>query len=342
MGTIKDAFLQGVGSAIGGLPSTAIQFGSNALASAIQWRRSREAANVQNKRNIEQWQRETALNLPSTQMALLKQAGINPNLVAGLNGMSVPSAPSMVGADADFSPVAAPAGMSPSQLDALNSETLLNEQNIQRLLIENNWRDRNFGLRYEIGSQTLSNMRQEGDVLTQTICNLQKEGALKDIQISREQIALDIEEQTKGIKVDTAKKEYDILCKEYERTIEEIKNLAEQRKLYKTQEAYYTALSTKIEQETINLSKQAELLDIEISAADRENLAAEADFNVDYDAGYKDENGNWHYHLSKVGAIKYTLNMLKGLVSFSASSGTRSVNSTSSSTSSSTSTVIRK
>ena len=40
-------------------------------------------ARYQNAWNLEQWNRENAYNLPTAQMARLKAAGLNPNLVYG-------------------------------------------------------------------------------------------------------------------------------------------------------------------------------------------------------------------------------------------------------------------
>ena len=57
-----------------------------------QW--ASEEAEKAYARNIEQWQRENAYNDPSAQMARLKAAGLNPNMVYGTGGAKTVSAPS--------------------------------------------------------------------------------------------------------------------------------------------------------------------------------------------------------------------------------------------------------
>lgn len=77
------AIALGIGAAIGGVASgIGTIVGSNKSANAQ--RATNEAnirlASLQNKWNIEQWQRENAYNSPEAQMQRLKQAGLNPNL----------------------------------------------------------------------------------------------------------------------------------------------------------------------------------------------------------------------------------------------------------------------
>lgn len=71
---------------------------------------NRQLAEMQNQWNIEQWNRENAYNTPQAQMARLKAAGLNPNLVYGsLNGAANVSAqsPAMV-ASKDIAPLVHP------------------------------------------------------------------------------------------------------------------------------------------------------------------------------------------------------------------------------------------
>lgn len=59
-------------------------------------------ARYQNAWNLEQWNRENEYNLPTAQMARLKAAGLNPNLVYGSGGASTTSAPSPRAAAANY------------------------------------------------------------------------------------------------------------------------------------------------------------------------------------------------------------------------------------------------
>ena len=63
---------------------------------------SMKIAKYQNAWNLEQWYRENAYNLPTAQMARLKAAGLNPNLVYGNGGASTSSAPSPRAAAANY------------------------------------------------------------------------------------------------------------------------------------------------------------------------------------------------------------------------------------------------
>lgn len=82
-----------------------------------------EQAELQNERNIVQWQRENAYNLPSAMMQRYIDAGLNPNLIYGQPSLSADS-PTMV------APFETPNAIAP-QLDAtaLNQSSQLVHQN---------------------------------------------------------------------------------------------------------------------------------------------------------------------------------------------------------------------
>lgn len=86
-----------------------------------QWQS--EQAELQNQRNIEQWNRENEYNLPANQMQRYIDAGLNPNLIYGQPSLSADS-PNMV------APFETPNAIAP-QLDAgaLNQASALSHQN---------------------------------------------------------------------------------------------------------------------------------------------------------------------------------------------------------------------
>lgn len=63
--------------------STAIGAGSNWVNSKGNLKRNLRLADFQNEKNIENWNAQNAYNSPEAQMARLKKAGLNPNLVYG-------------------------------------------------------------------------------------------------------------------------------------------------------------------------------------------------------------------------------------------------------------------
>ena len=85
-----------------------------------------ELAKYQNDWNLKQWERENAYNLPINQMARLKQAGLNPNLVYG-NGTSTQSASSPRAADMSVSPY-----LGASQDLGNAAQAAMSAQNFQR------------------------------------------------------------------------------------------------------------------------------------------------------------------------------------------------------------------
>lgn len=85
-----------------------------------------ELAQYQNNWNLQQWNRENAYNSPIQQMARLRQAGLNPNLVYG-NGTTTQSASSPRAADMRVAPYL---GASQDLTSAAN--VALNAQNVVR------------------------------------------------------------------------------------------------------------------------------------------------------------------------------------------------------------------
>lgn len=68
-------------------------------------KQSMKIARYQNAWNLEQWNRENAYNLPTAQMARLKAAGLNPNLVYGSGGATTTAASSPRAASANYQAV---------------------------------------------------------------------------------------------------------------------------------------------------------------------------------------------------------------------------------------------
>lgn len=89
------AAIGAIGSVVGGL----VGFGAQKNSQQSQMKFNAAQAALQNRWNIEQWNRENAYNLPKNQIARLREAGINPALayVNGANTLSAQS-PMMVGA----------------------------------------------------------------------------------------------------------------------------------------------------------------------------------------------------------------------------------------------------
>lgn len=75
--------IAGIGAAVGGIASgigTIVGSNKAANAQAATNQANLQLASLQNKWNIEQWNRENEYNSPEAQMQRLKQAGLNPNL----------------------------------------------------------------------------------------------------------------------------------------------------------------------------------------------------------------------------------------------------------------------
>lgn len=82
-----------------------------------------EQAELQNQRNLEQWQRENAYNLPSAMMQRYLDAGLNPNLIYGQPSLSADS-PNMV------APFETPNAIAPQfDVSGLNQSSQLAHQN---------------------------------------------------------------------------------------------------------------------------------------------------------------------------------------------------------------------
>lgn len=125
-------------SVLNGLVGAAIGAGSGIIgtyANANQARINREfnksMAQYQNAENLKQWNRQNAYNDPSAQMARLKAAGLNPNLVYGTPGAAnagnSTSSPQMAGASASGSsnivqPFDSGAALAAAQIANLNAE----------------------------------------------------------------------------------------------------------------------------------------------------------------------------------------------------------------------------
>ena len=91
----------GLGAAASSLLGAGLNAQSQQHANAMNMK----IAKYQNAWNLEQWYRENEYNLPTAQMARLKAAGLNPNLVYGSGGASTTAAQSPRAAAANYQAV---------------------------------------------------------------------------------------------------------------------------------------------------------------------------------------------------------------------------------------------
>ncbi len=88
----------GIGAAAASIFGSVLNAQSQQRANAMNMK----IAKYQNAWNLEQWNRENEYNLPTAQMARLKAAGLNPNLVYGSGGASTTAAQSPRAAAANY------------------------------------------------------------------------------------------------------------------------------------------------------------------------------------------------------------------------------------------------
>ena len=190
MGSFFSGF--GFGDLLGGVTSVAGSI-ANAVTSkkARKWQsqeneRQRqymsELANRQNQWNLEQWNRENAYNSPSNKMKLLREAGLNPDLMygQGAGSLQAASSPQLTAGEAgptmdyskfmpnlELSSIAqnmANARLADAQARLANSQANKTDTESEGLKIENLFKP---------------------DILTQTLDNMKKEGRLTDNESSR-------------------------------------------------------------------------------------------------------------------------------------------------------------
>lgn len=83
-----------IAAGLGAAAASLLGAGLNAQSQQHANSMNMKIAKYQNAWNLEQWYRENEYNLPSAQMARLKAAGLNPNLVYGSGGATTSAAPS--------------------------------------------------------------------------------------------------------------------------------------------------------------------------------------------------------------------------------------------------------
>lgn len=104
---IDSAIGAGIG-AITGPISSAIQMSAQAKENKKNRQYNLMLARMQNRWNLEQWQRENDYNSPTAQMARYRKAGLNPNLIYGQQNLSASSPTLTSGASSspqDMSPI---------------------------------------------------------------------------------------------------------------------------------------------------------------------------------------------------------------------------------------------
>lgn len=93
----QSSFIGGVGGSVGSLINGAFSLGGMGL----QHKYNKEMAAIQNQYNIDMWKMQADYNSPTAQMARLKDAGLNPNLMYGMgNTGNMSSAPEMLAPNA--------------------------------------------------------------------------------------------------------------------------------------------------------------------------------------------------------------------------------------------------
>ncbi len=74
--------------------ASAVNSAGNIISQLLANHQNEKLAEKQNQWNLQQWQRENEYNTPANQVARLKEAGINPDMYYGQNGLMNESAPS--------------------------------------------------------------------------------------------------------------------------------------------------------------------------------------------------------------------------------------------------------
>lgn len=140
-----------------------------------------ELASRQNQWNLEQWNRENAYNSPSNKMKLLKEAGLNPDLMygQGAGSLQAASSPQMTAGEAappmdysKFMPNLELSSIAQNMANARLADAQARLANSQA----NKTDTENAGLKIE-------NLFKP-DLLTQTVENMKKDGRLTDNQSS--------------------------------------------------------------------------------------------------------------------------------------------------------------
>lgn len=146
-------------AAIIGVIGSLIASGLTFFGSRWAQRRNEQLTQSQNQWNLDMWQRQNQYNLPSSQVARLKAAGLNPALIYGNGGIQNEAADAAPAAD--FHNVLNPAAGIQSPIDPkTGAEIDLLEAQAQRLRIQNVTDQGNL----EVEQQRLLEFRRQVDI----------------------------------------------------------------------------------------------------------------------------------------------------------------------------------
>ena len=130
-------------------------------------------AQMQNEWNIQQWKRENAYNDPSAQLARLKAAGINPDLVygGGISNTSASSPQMTSGTPYSPSPLVGMPNVVGDYLDAQLKQRQIDmmDKDLERKGIENKYLDAEKALGIKIGEQTYNKNSHEINLLLEEL-----------------------------------------------------------------------------------------------------------------------------------------------------------------------------
>lgn len=183
MGILQNApLLSGIGNAVGGIAG-----------SVIQNRGQRKLANDAQAYELDMWNRSNEYNSPEAQMARLKQAGLNPNLVYGsgnVSGQSSSPAPKAHVPNYQ-SPVSGEliTGVLASMLSTMKAQadTLKTKAETDRVKQQFEWFDENWVNK----STILSNEALMKEAQGQNLWRMYKTGKLWDYSTSKQQVDID-------------------------------------------------------------------------------------------------------------------------------------------------------
>lgn len=240
----------GAEALIGGLAS----LGGSALTQALgmsnaklSYRQTRDLMALQNQYTRENWQMENNYNSPKAQMARLKAAGLNPNLVygsgaAGVSGLSgsmdSPSSPSSpVAPTPDFSSVvgdAVNAAVGMANAEKANSDTMktnienkyLADQLMANLVNTKALTSLNEEKCAEVSMQC-QNLSATWNLMQQQIVNAKKEGELSQKQIDTFDRRFNAELDYLSSQSDFTKEQKEILSENRENIIKLAKGQAD-------------------------------------------------------------------------------------------------------------------
>ncbi|QCS36431.1 minor capsid protein [Capybara microvirus Cap3_SP_374] len=207
---------------------TVASAGIGMLSNAQTNRYNQELARLQNQMNIDQWNRENVYNSPQAQMARMKEAGLNPNLIYGnintdtpqLSGKLTAGTPQQRLDPATINTLAQGQLMK-AQARNLNADSEGKEIDNETKSEMNRSTIDEIQSRIQCNQATARRIEKESEKIVQETVNLEKEGQLLDVDL--EYRAKDYE-----ARIDLLKKQADL-------TEEQAKAVVIQADLYREQ-----------------------------------------------------------------------------------------------------------